>query len=232
MKDKSIKYSSISLTDEEIAKGAYKHYFGGEAEQWEFKGAFQLALLRHLGLRPDHKLLDVGCGVLRGGDPFIRYLERGLYWGIDCNSDFIRAAGHVVQKDELLAEKNPNLMVINDFNFAAIHAQFDFVIAFSVLNHCDKPECHDFFRNIMSVVKDGTKILITHAQHVALFFKPTDHLQLNMQINGADDLPDALDPLKWRFTKRGDFFPVLELVVHKKTNEIPSKKTNDNKNVR
>ena len=41
------------------------------------------------GLKPEHKLLDVGCGPLRGGIKFINYLEPGNYYGVDKRADVI-----------------------------------------------------------------------------------------------------------------------------------------------
>lgn len=44
---------------------------------WEEMGQRQLEFLVEQGLGPCDDLLDVGCGSLRGGVHFIRYLEQG-----------------------------------------------------------------------------------------------------------------------------------------------------------
>jgi hypothetical protein len=48
---------------------------------WEEIGKLQLDFLVNQGLRPTHKFLDIGCGTLRGGRHFIRYLDAGNYAG-------------------------------------------------------------------------------------------------------------------------------------------------------
>ena len=81
------------LTDEEIAKGVHRKFVGG---MWERIGRHQFDFLRDRGLRPEHRLLDVGCGALRGGVHFIRYLNVGGYYGIDINASLL-AAGRDVE---------------------------------------------------------------------------------------------------------------------------------------
>ena len=53
---------------------------------------------------PHHRLLDIGCGALRGGVHFVRYLEDGNYAGLDVNRSLI-AAGHRELQSAGLHEK-------------------------------------------------------------------------------------------------------------------------------
>ena len=53
-------------------------------------GATQFALLSALGLPEDDRLLDIGCGSLRGGRLFITYLAEGGYTGIEPNCGLSR----------------------------------------------------------------------------------------------------------------------------------------------
>jgi len=46
---------------------------------WEQIGQLQFDFLVNHGLEPNHKLLDIGCGTLRGGRHFITYLVPGNY---------------------------------------------------------------------------------------------------------------------------------------------------------
>jgi hypothetical protein len=58
---------------------------------WEQVGILQFEFMVSQGLRPQHVLLDVGCGSLRGGVHFIPYLEPGNYLGIDKERRLIRS---------------------------------------------------------------------------------------------------------------------------------------------
>jgi len=54
---------------------------------WEKIGELQFNFLVKNGLEPKHFLLDIGCGSLRGGIHFIRFLEECHYFGIDKNQE-------------------------------------------------------------------------------------------------------------------------------------------------
>jgi hypothetical protein len=55
----------------------------GPAGVWQESRDFQIQFLTARGLKPEHSLLDLGCGVLRGGIPLIRYLDPGRFVGLD-----------------------------------------------------------------------------------------------------------------------------------------------------
>ena len=60
-----------------------------------------------MGLQPKHRFFDIGCGSLRGGVHFIRYLDKNNYFGTDISSELIK----VGIKKELTSElrkKNKN----------------------------------------------------------------------------------------------------------------------------
>src|SRR3979409_2149502 len=54
--------------------------------RWEEIGELQFQFLRTHGLEPQHRLLDIGCGSLRGGVRFVSYLDPGNYFGIDISA--------------------------------------------------------------------------------------------------------------------------------------------------
>ena len=97
-------------------------------------GELQFRFLKEHGLEPDHELLDIGCGSLRGGVNFIKYLNEGKYCGLDINPSLIRA-GHVEIKKENLIEKRPMLLVNDSFQFQLFKKKFDYAIAQSVFTH-------------------------------------------------------------------------------------------------
>src|SRR3954468_23923578 len=81
-----------SLSDEDIAQGKHRRHVGGA---WEEIGRLQFDYLVSQGLRPHHRLLDVGCGAMRGGVHFAAYLDPGHYFGIDVNDRLLEAARRV-----------------------------------------------------------------------------------------------------------------------------------------
>jgi SAM-dependent methyltransferase len=119
------------LTPEEIAAGVHRDAVGG---LWEEVGSLQLRFMQQQGLRSADRLLDIGCGALRGGIHFLRYLEPGCYYGIDANASLI-AAGQMEVERAGLREKRPQLLVTDAFEVARFGVMFDYVLAVSVFTH-------------------------------------------------------------------------------------------------
>ncbi len=66
------------LTKQDIDNNVHRNFVGG---LWDALGQLQLEFLINSGLQPNHKLLDIGCGCLRGGVHYvIKYLK---YSGTD-----------------------------------------------------------------------------------------------------------------------------------------------------
>src|SRR5262245_30090573 len=69
-----------------------RHARVGPAHLWRMKRAFQLDFLRCTGLERGQRLLDLGCGTLRGGLPLIEFLDAGHYTGIDVRAEVLDEA--------------------------------------------------------------------------------------------------------------------------------------------
>lgn len=119
------------LSAEEIARGEHRDFVGG---LWEEIGRLQLEFLRSRGLRPGHRFVDVGCGALRGGLHFVRYLESGRYHGLDINASLLEAGRRELEIAGL-AGRGPQLLVDDGFRLQRFEARFDYGLALSVFTH-------------------------------------------------------------------------------------------------
>src|SRR5690349_16405338 len=119
------------LTDAEIAGKKHRALVGG---LWEEVGQLQFEFLKAEGLLAEHKLLDVGCGAMRGGVHFVNYLNAGNYFGLDINESLIKA-GKLELEHVGLLHKSPNLLVNDKFEASLFKTNFDFAIALSVFTH-------------------------------------------------------------------------------------------------
>lgn len=113
-----------------------RHGMVGPAAMWKMKRDFQIGFLKGQGLEPHHRLMDVGCGTLRGGIPMIRYLNEGNYYGCDVRSEALEEARRELE-DEGLTEKGAHLINSGDFDALQLDVEFDVMYGFSVLIHME-----------------------------------------------------------------------------------------------
>lgn len=131
---------------------------------WDEMGRQQFEFLKARGLNPQHRLLDIGCGSLRGGLLFIQYLDPGCYAGFDISSKVIEVGKKKVAAKGL-DEKNPRLFLNVDqnlkFGFLG-DGRFDFVLAQSVFSHLLPVHIEECFGHIGQVMAPGGKFFFTH----------------------------------------------------------------------
>lgn len=113
-----------------------RHSLVGPSHLWKMKRDFQFNFLKQSGILPHHKLLDIGCGTLRGGIPIIEYLNEGNYWGIEVRADVIAEGRNELLLNQL-EYKKPNLISFSDFGDLKFDIKFDIMFAFSVLIHME-----------------------------------------------------------------------------------------------
>lgn len=116
--------------------------------QWDEHRRFQIEMLKHQGLQPFHRFLEIGCGPLTAGIPIIQYLETSRYTGVDIRSSVLDMSWREVGKGGLSA-KNPRLICSASFASSELgEEQFDFVYSFSVLYHLTDDLLNDYFETV------------------------------------------------------------------------------------
>ena len=125
------------LNEEEMrrdaAAGRHRESIGGH---WETLGKLQFDLLVSQGLRPEHRLLDIGCGCLRAGVHLVRYLQPGRYYGIDASQALLEAGRTELAALRLERRVPPkNLICTADFDVSGFDVRFEFALAHSVFTH-------------------------------------------------------------------------------------------------
>ncbi len=131
----------------------------GPVGVWDELQAYQIGCLRAFGLRPEHHLLDIGCGPLQGGVAFLRYLGPGAYVGVDVSEAAIAEARRLVAK-EGLAERRPELHVASDFGREALgERRFDFIWASQILYHLDEVQLDALFAEVARRLRPGGRFL-------------------------------------------------------------------------
>lgn len=155
------------LASEEIEAGLHREMVGG---MWEEIGQLQFDFLRAHGLQPSHRVLDIGCGALRGGIHAIHYLEAGNYYGLDMNRSLLDAARREL-KVAGLGNKNPHLTLSDRFELGLFEQQFDYLLALSVFTHL-------FANHIVRCLAEVRKVLAPDGKFFATFFVAPHNVHL------------------------------------------------------
>jgi len=136
----------------------------GPEDKYDLIGAHQFCVLVREGLREWHKLLDIGCGSLRGGRLFIPYLKQSCYFGVDPNSDLVDDA---LRKEVggIAGIKNPAFIYNADFHLSVflkwdVH-QFDFILAQSIFSHSTQAQTVTCIAEVAKVLTPSGKFLAT-----------------------------------------------------------------------
>jgi SAM-dependent methyltransferase len=140
---------SDTARDPEGAVGSHTH------RRWLAMGRMQFDYLVEHGLKPEGRMLEIGCGNLRAGHLFIGYLHTGNYYGIDISPDILMAAQDTIVRHGL-NDKLPHLIPVRDLRFAFLpDDHFDVVHAHSVFSHSPLEVIDECLAHVGRVMKAG-----------------------------------------------------------------------------
>ena len=143
------------------------HYkaFIGPPEEYDLVAAMVFNLLTTLGLREDHKVLDVGCGSLRNGRLLIPYLARGNYWGIEPYEWLVRdAISNEIGQDQIDL-KQPNFYFTDSLDVLEEKIHFDFGFAQSIFSHASHKLIRKWLKGVKNHMASDGLFLATYLRH-------------------------------------------------------------------
>jgi SAM-dependent methyltransferase len=136
----------------------HRMYVGG---RWDEIGQLQFDFLVKQGLQPTHRFMDVGCGSLRGGVHFIKYLEPGNYLGLDKEAELIRLGTDKELPQGTVESKTPEFVVSDSFEFERFSDGPDFALAQSLFTHLARPDIEVCLRKLRPVAHPGCRFFAT-----------------------------------------------------------------------
>lgn len=159
---KSFKLAKINLNPwpegkKGLAVRTHREMVGG---LWEQVGTLQFEYIKSQGLKPQDNMLDIGCGCLRGGRHFIRYLDKGKYYGIDKQTELLEAGKNEIGA-EVLVNKQPVLVQSDSFDFSVVVSPPRFAVAQSVFTHLNPSDIILCLRNLRDVSDADTQFFCT-----------------------------------------------------------------------
>ena len=144
---------NLTMTAEEK-----RHAAVGPAKLWKMTRDFQFKFLVDQGLGVNHRLVDIGCGTLRGGIPLIDKLDVGHYYGIDVRAEVLDK-GRDELREQGLEFKKPNLIAFDDFSDLDLNEKVEYAFAFSVLIHLSDDIAEKCFQFVGRSLAEGGRFL-------------------------------------------------------------------------
>jgi len=147
--------------------------FAGAGDFQRIGEEFMRYFVELAGLRPDERVLDVGCGIGRMAVPLTCYLSsRGGYEGFDvvregidwCRKEITRSYPnfHFQHADLWNREYNPRgKLRASAYRFPYPDDSFDFALVVSVFTHMLPPDVENYLAQITRVLKPGARCLST-----------------------------------------------------------------------
>jgi len=144
-------------------------FLGGPIGLFEAAGQKLLITLLSEGLKPDFKVLDIGCGCLRGAYWLIHFLDKGCYYGIEPNIEMLEAGNRIILEPGLADLKKPMFDHNPDFNFMIFGEKFDVFVARSIWTHASKQQIQTMLDGFVSTANSGGIFLTSYLKPT--FFK-------------------------------------------------------------
>lgn len=139
-------------------------FLGGPPVLFEEAGRKMLMLLLNEGMMPYSKVLDLGCGCLRGGYWFIRFLDKGCYFGIEPNKSMLKQGIKSLLTPQIIEQKQPSFQHNSDFDASVFNTQFDFFLARSIWTHASKRQIEAMLDSFSYYTQPSAKFLTSFLQ--------------------------------------------------------------------
>ncbi|HEY1836998.1 MAG TPA: hypothetical protein VGG36_05025 [Rhizomicrobium sp.] len=134
----------------------------GDTDWWQAGEHRFEKMIKAFAIAPHHRVIDYGCGSLRLGGHFMRYLEREHYFGLDVAADLI-AIGQELIGSDIVADRAPHLATIDEESLAAAAAfGASFLFSEAVDYHVVPDECEFYYTALKRLVNlPGSRLLLS-----------------------------------------------------------------------
>jgi len=147
--------SDVRSTTESTNRG----FLGGPPELFERAGRESLIVLLENGLTAKSTVLDIGCGVLRGGRWIIPLLEPEHYCGIEPQPEMVERGLREFLPPEIARIKKPRFDHNHRFDFSVFGTRFTHFLARSVWTHASKPQIDTMLRGVRDTGTEDAVLL-------------------------------------------------------------------------
>jgi SAM-dependent methyltransferase len=137
-------------------------FLGGGPGLFEIAGREQLIVLLEHGLEATSRVLDIGCGCLRGGRWIIPLLMPGHYCGIEPQRHMVERGLRDFVDIEMATLKKPRFDYNERFDFSVFGNTFTHFMARSIWTHAAKPHIEAMLEGVAKWGEPGSVFLTSY----------------------------------------------------------------------
>uniref|UniRef100_A0A7S2J208 Small RNA 2'-O-methyltransferase n=1 Tax=Haptolina brevifila TaxID=156173 RepID=A0A7S2J208_9EUKA len=116
-----------------------------------------MAFLKHNGLQRSDQVLEIGCGVMRGGAPIVQYLNNSCYFGLEVNTTRLEE-GRKELAENCLTVRMPQLFSTWDALAGVVgNGSVNVAWAFQVVIHMSDDIASATMRHVAPLLKRGER---------------------------------------------------------------------------
>lgn len=132
--------------------------------KWDEEGAWVFEFLRGRGLRPDHYVLDVGCGSLASAARLLPFMEQSHYWGFEKNVELFVAGVQIELPRAGVRPERGHFVVNDEFDLSDVPHEFDMAIASSLLRRLPLNGVARCFASVIRKLTTGGTFVVAWAE--------------------------------------------------------------------
>jgi hypothetical protein len=126
--------------------------------------AYHLDYLKSKGMRPDHRFLDYGCGLMRTGVAIMGYLEKKKYVGVDISEERFKRGAPVAAQHGFGPDYYTNIRISDCDNPELRGMTFDIIWSHDVFCHMPPEDCRVALRTLRDCLADDGQFFMTYSE--------------------------------------------------------------------
>jgi len=158
--------------DRPTTENTNRSFLGGPPELFERAGRESLIVLLEHGLIAGSTVLDIGCGVLRGGRWIIPLLEPEHYCGIEPQREMVDRGLREFVPDDVVHIKKPRFDFNDRFDFSVFGTRFTHFLARSVWTHASKQQIETMLDGVREYGTEDAVVLASFLEPSRLTSAP------------------------------------------------------------
>lgn len=160
---------------------------------WTREGAWVVDALRRHGLRPDHYVLEIGCGSLSAASRLLPAMDLHRYWGFERNRELFDTGIIIELPRAGVPPERGHFVVNDDFDLSGVPHRFDLAIASAQARHLSLNRIARMIAAVVRRLAPGGRFIFTWPDNPdAASFEPI------RQPDGTRTYPDR-DPYHYSF---------------------------------